>query len=317
MTHLARRARPSTILRLRIAGLTLSVRSNGSGRSLTPPPAYRPFLTRRGDDVALELVDRPVPRPGRPALLFSSRGAWRVYRWEGGLLYQFRSPACDPRLYKAVWIDTRRRRGRLYFPRPHGRGPRLALDHPLDELLFQHRLAQDGGVEVHALGLVVRGSGVILCGHSGAGKSTSALVWRRQRPGVSILNDDRVVLRLKGRGVRVFGTPWHGDLGVIEPGPAPLAAVFFLRQARTTRVSRLAPAEAAARLFAHSFFPPWEAETVQRTLDACSAVTAGVPCYLLRFRPDLSAVEAVERELAALGRGPGGRRSGPAALASS
>ena len=294
-----RRSRARSVLRLRVAGLTLALRGRSSARIGAVPASHRPFLAGRGADLDLELVDAPVPRPPRSALLFSSRGPWRVYRLDGGLLYQFRSPACDPQLYKAVAIDPRRRRGRLLFPRPRRRGPRFPLDHPLDELLFQHRLAQEGALEIHGCGLIVGGRGVVLCGHSGAGKSTTARLWRRIRPDVPILNDDRLVVRPSGRRFRVWGTPWHGDVPCASPASAPLAAIFFLRHARRTRVSPLAPGEAAGRLLAHSFFPPWEAETVDRALETCASVATSVPCRVLRFSPDASAIDAVEEALRA------------------
>ena len=280
-------------LRLRVAKLVLAVRRDARAGCLAPPATYQPFLARRGADILLDLADEPVPRPPRSALLFSSGGLWRVYRFDDGLLYQFHSPACDPSDYKAVSIDAARRRGRLYFPRPRGRGPRLALDHPLDELLFQHRLAQDGDIEVHACGLVVAGKALLFCGQSGAGKSTTARLWRRQRPRSLILNDDRIVVRQTLGTWRAWGTPWHGDAGCVSAASRPLGALFFLQQARQTSVARLAPAEAGGRLFALTFYPPWEGESVARALDTCAKIATQVPSYLLRFRPDASAVDAV------------------------
>jgi hypothetical protein len=55
----------------------------------------------------------------------------------------------------------------------------------------------------------------------------------------------------------------------------------------------MAPAVAAAELFARSFPPPWEAAGTARVLDLCARTAAAVPCARLRFRPDSSAVAAV------------------------
>jgi len=218
-----------------------------------------------------------VPRPPRSALLFSSGGLWRVYRFDDGLLYQFHSPACDPSDYKAVSIDAARRRGRLYFPRPRGRGPRLALDHPLDELLFQHRLAQDGDIEVHACGLVVAGKALLFCGQSGAGKVHNGAPVAS--PAAAQPDPER--RQDRGRQMlgawRAWGTPWHGDAGCVSAASRPLGALFFLQQARQTSVARLAPAEAGGRLFALTFYPPWEGESVARALDTCAKIATQVP----------------------------------------
>ena len=152
---------------------------------------------------------------------------------------------------------------------------------------------------MHACGVVWRGRAILFCGQSGAGKSTTARLWRRHEKRARLLSDDRLILRPRRRSVRVFGTPWHGDGGFASPGSAPLAALFFLRHGRTTRISPLSRGEAASRLFTRSFPPPWDREGVARTLDACADAAALVPAFELAFRPDRSAVAAVREAIQA------------------
>jgi hypothetical protein len=304
---------PRRTLRLRVGGLVLAVQSPRVSAALEPPPELGPFLSRRGGDIRLSLTDETPPRPDGECL-FDSGGVWRVHRHGKGLLYDFRIPGRRPPVYKAVAVDSRLREGRLYFPGPNRPaagglgpghsdptvssaglegGPRFALDYPLDELLFQHRLAREGAVEVHACGLVWRDRAVVLCGQSGAGKSTTARLWRRHTRGTQVLSDDRMVLRPSGRGVRAWGTPWHGDGGFASPESRPLGALFFLRHGRQSTARPLGPADAAARLLARSFPPPWDARAMARALETCAAVTASVPAWELAFRPDRTAIDAV------------------------
>jgi hypothetical protein len=286
-------------LRLRVGGVTLHVAAPRPTRFLDPPPAYRPFLTTRGGDIRLELVLAVPPRPSGE-MLFDSDGVWRVHRHEKGLLYSFRSPLLGPEPYKAVQIDAALARGRLFFPRPAlGRRPRFAPDYPLDELLFQHRLARDGALQVHACGLVAAGRVALFCGVSGAGKSTTARLWRRLRPSARILSDDRIVLRRSAGRLRAFGTPWHGDGGFARNERAALGALFFLKQSHTTAARGLKAPEAAALLLARSFIPPWDARAVGRALRFSASVAQAVPCFELEFRPDATAVELAGRLLAA------------------
>jgi hypothetical protein len=287
-----------------VGGLVLAVEAERPTPALDPPPALLPFLVPRGGDVRLRYTEEPPPLPGRTETLFDSHGVWSVERARDGLLYSFRIRNRTPPLYKVVSIDEGLREGRLHFD-PSPRGPRFALDYPLDELLFQHRLAREGAVEVHGCGVVWKGRALVFCGRSGAGKSTTARLWRRHARGTRLLSDDRVVLRPGRRGVRAFGTPWHGDGGFSSPASAPLAALFFLRRGRKTRLAPLPRAEAAARLFARGFPPPWDVEGVEGALDACADAAEAVPGYDLAFRPDRSAVKAV---LAARGRPEGLRR---------
>jgi len=287
---------PRRTLRLRVGGLVLLVEAESPTAALDPPESLRPFLTTRGGDIRLRYRERrPEPGPSGERL-FDSGGVWRVERAGKRLVYSFRIHNRRPALYKLVSIDPALRRGTLDFDGAPG-GPRYALDYPLDELLFQHRLARDGAIEVHGCGVVWRGQALAFCGQSGAGKSTTARLWRRHAKGARLLSDDRLILRPGRRSVRVFGTPWHGDGGFASPASAPLGALFFLRHGKQTRLAPLSSGEAAARLFTRSFPPPWDAEGVARALDACADAAALAPAFELAFRPDRSAVEAV-RELA-------------------
>jgi hypothetical protein len=283
---------PRRSLRLRVAGLVLAVEASRPTAALDPPAAVRPFLAARGGDIRLRYTEEPPPPRGRTETLFESGGVWRVERTSDGLLYGFRIANRRPPLYKVVSIDEGLREGRLHFD-PSPRGPHYALDYPLDELLFQHRLAREGALEVHGCGVVWEGRALVFCGRSGAGKSTTARLWRRHARGARMLSDDRVVLRPRRRGVRVFGTPWHGDGGFAAAASAPLGALFFLRHGQRNRVRALSPAEAAARLFARGFPPAWDPEGVGRALGACADAAAAAPAFELAFRPDRTAVRAV------------------------
>ena len=291
---------PRRSLRLRVGGLVLAVEADRPTKSLDPPAALVPFLVARGGDLRLRYTEEPPPLPGRSETLFDSGGVWRVERVKDGLLYSFRIRNRRPPLYKVVSIDEGLRAGRLHFD-PSPRGPRFALDYPLDELLFQHRLAREGAVEVHGCAVGWQGRALLFCGRSGAGKSTTARLWKRHAPGAHLLSDDRVVLRPAGHGVRAHGTPWHGAGGFASPASALLGAVFFLRHGQRTRLVPLGTAQGAARLFARSFPPPWDTEGLEGALDACADAAAAVPSFDLFFRPDRTAVEQVKGALGGIG----------------
>jgi hypothetical protein len=290
------------VTRFKVAGITLSLRTARPTPAAQLPPALRPFRCTRGNDIRLILSTDPIPQPRAQDLLFDSGAVWRVYRWRRGLLYTFSTPALDPPIYKALVIDRGFRRGTLYYPRPvEGGRVGSVLDFPLDELLFQHRLARTGGLELHACGIVLQGKAVLFCGKSGAGKTTTARLWQAERPEATILSDDRVIVRTHRGRLWAWGTPWHGAGGLASPAARPLGAVFFLRHGARTTVRRLETPTGAAQLFARTFPPPWDRRSVKATLATCGRLAADAPCFVLRFRPDVSAVRAV---IGTLGRAP-------------
>ena len=92
-----------------------------------------------------------------------------------------------------------------------------------------HLLARGHGVEVHGGGVVMPdGRGWLFVGVSGAGKTTLSRMWCAE-PDVRVLSDERIILREEGGEIWMYGTPWHGDGHIAEPGRARLDRVFFLR----------------------------------------------------------------------------------------
>ncbi|MBN2371469.1 MAG: hypothetical protein JXO72_13385, partial [Vicinamibacteria bacterium] len=265
-------ARPSDRgFRLRVGGIVLVVRSGRAGPALRVPAIHAPFLTARGGTIRLNAVDAPVPDPSRRDLVFESGGPWRVFVFEGGLLYQCRSAANAPRLFQGFAVDATFSHGTLYAPQGP-MAPRFTLSYPLDELLFAHRLARDGHALLHACGVVAGRSAFLLCGRSGAGKSTSARLWSRSRLRARVLSDDRIVIRRGARGPRIFGTPWQGEARFSLAASRPLTAVFFLRHAGKTRAIPISASDAAGRLYARSFPPVWDSQGVGGVIECCNEI---------------------------------------------
>ncbi|HET6898216.1 MAG TPA: hypothetical protein VFK70_07705 [Vicinamibacteria bacterium] len=278
---------------MRVGDVTLRLHSRDSS-PLARPAELRPFrATRGGVDIDVEVVTAALPLPATEPL-FVSGGLWTAYRHGRRLLYVIREPVRGRAPLSALVIDEGRRKGKLFL----APGAPFALHYPLDELLFQHHLARHGGMEVHACGVAEGGAALLFCGVSGAGKTTTARLWRRHRRGAEILSDDRMIVRRRGGRLWAFGTPWHGSGRYASARGLPLGGLFFLARGQEPSVTAMAPVPAAAELFARSFPPPWEAKGSARVLALCARVAAEVPCARLRFRPDASAVRAVLAALA-------------------
>ncbi len=283
--------------RLKVGPTVLAAFANAPS-SIAWPKRFEPFLSSTGGDLAVRVRREPIPPLGER--LFESEGVWRAYRQaDDRLLLTFR---VGRTIYKAALLDREVAQAEIYFPRPvrGAVGPRSALQFPLDEMLFQHRWAKEGLLEIHSCGVLDRGGVLLFAGHSGAGKSTLAKIWHAQAPASTILSDDRVLLdpRAPG-GIPAFGTPWHGTGRFGSRSRGRLRALFFLEQAAITETIPLHPAEAAARLFTRSFPPIWDREATERVVNACGDVAERVPAFLLRFRKDSGALDAARRAAAA------------------
>ena len=286
------------LTRLRVGGVTLAVQSQRRSPVIEPTAIERAFVARSGADIVLALEERPVPEGAPERLVFDSGGPWRVHARGRHYLYSVHESGPSAPAERGVEIDRRWRQGVL-FASPSTRAHHLgsALSYPLGELLFSHHIAASGGLVLHACGVAIGGKGVLFCGPSGAGKTTMAQLWRKHHRDALILSDDRVVVRSDRGALWVYGTPWHGTGGFASPRGAPISAIFFLQHAARTVIRSLDLPTSTAQLFARTFPPLWDRRAVQTALGTCTLVAQNVPCHLLQFCPDLSAVKAVLNQI--------------------
>lgn len=280
-----------------IGGITFGLAAEGSLR-LALDPELHPFsLVPTHCDVNLQVswadsLEVPTSTP-----LFHSGGLWSLYAEPSGYRFSFLSPLLGATPYKEAWLDVEFLTGRVLLSRRYfdTDAPVYPLEYPLDELLMIHRLSRGEGVEVHAVGISDEiGRGHLFLGHSGAGKSTTARLWLN-RPGVRIFSDDRIILRPRDGRIFMYGTPWHGDAGIAAPASAPLSTIYLLDHGKTNERLRLSPGCAAAELFARTFVTHHSEEGIHFALQFLERVTREIPCFIFRFVPDESAVEAICR----------------------
>ena len=153
----------------------------------------------------------------------------------------------------------------------------------------QQPLALRRGALLHSCGVMCENQGWLFVGMSGAGKSTIAKIW--QAAGGKILGDDRIVLRRKSGLLRIFGTPWPGELGIASPDSAPLKNLFFLEKSSRNYIRPLRPLEVVARLVACSFLPLYNKEGMEAILDFFSQATRDISCHELGFIPEPGVID--------------------------
>lgn len=295
----ADRTRP---LVLEVARIGLEVRAADPAIRLVAEPAHVPFLAEASvEDCARVLLGPASGRAARQSgrTLFETGSVWRLEEVGDQRLLTFRSPIFGREPYLAVEFDREYTRG-------EGEtlvgGPILNQNelhpfvYPFDEVVFLARLSRGRGVLVHACGLVIGGRGLLFLGTSGAGKSTTARLWK-ERGGVTILSDDRIVIRSEGGGYRIYGTPWHGEDGWETPSSARLDAVFILDQAPRNRIQEMSPSAAVAQMMVRAFPAMWDQQGLEFAVRFLADLTGRVPVRKLQFLPDRTAVDCVLESL--------------------
>lgn len=231
---------------------------------------------------------------------FESGGNWELYQKNGTNLFYLTSPVFSSIPYAVARIEKDFKRGEvsLHYPYFYKQFPIYPLEYPLDELLFIHFLASGRGAEIHACGVMdSQGQGHLFVGQSGAGKTTMARLWESET-GITILSDDRIVLRQMGGRFWMYGTPWHGEGGFASPARAPLTRVYFLRHGRENNglpeALPLMGAEVVARMMAAGFVPFYNPRALDFTLGFFEQAVKAVPSYELTFVPDERVVDFIQ-----------------------
>lgn len=151
-----------------------------------------------------------------------------------------------------------------------------------------------GRMLMHGSALSHKGRAVIFTAPSGTGKSTHSRYWREAFGGdVTMIDDDKPILRFDGNGVFACGTPWNGKHRLGSNGSARLHAIAKLERGEPN-VEPLPPGE-AFELMLDQGYRPQSAEAMRLTFELIEELIARVPFY--RVTADMSARAAlVSRE---------------------
>ena len=282
-------------LKLNLGGIVFSLESNG-GPDLTVSPDCKAFLTSEGEpDVVLRASFGVLPAVALEEEVFHTDGLWSLYRSQGKLVFHFWSRDLESTPHKLAVIEPDFGAGDIYtrIRESEQEGCFNPLNYPLDELLVLSVLSRDRGMVVHACAVDYRGQGWLFLGTSGAGKTTLANLWREES-GVTLLSDDRVIIRDMGDSYRIYGTPWHGTAGIALPQSVPLSRIFFLAHDHENRLTPVQHADAASRILVRCFPTFWDAEGMNYTLGLCERLSARIPSHELGFVPDKRVIEMLK-----------------------
>ena len=152
------------------------------------------------------------------------------------------------------------------------------------------------GLLIHSSGIILNGEGIIFPGMSGAGKTTLAKLWQA-RGGITVLSDDRVIVRREEEGYFIYGTPWPGEGGMVSCQKAPLRKIIFLSKAKDNKLIPLGRKESLNQLITQCFPAIWDREGIDFSLKFCGELVMDIPCFCFGFVPDRSATDFIESKV--------------------
>lgn len=264
-------------------------------------PAYDGFVGRDAQEtfsamllmpISIRYEARAVPEK---APLYEASTTWAI--WEEGNDLIICSAFWN---LPSAWMYCRLSRdfssAELFLdPDREGDEPLLFKDplrYPMNQILSWGMLARCGGFVLHSAVAVKDGVGWVFSARSGGGKSTLSELCHQA--GWKILNDDRVMVFQREGQWRVAGTPWHGTGRFAEAAEVPLGGLFFVEKAEQNEMVPLTDREVRLRLLDVAGIPWFSDEWSQPVLDAVDQFSSESVFQRLRFRKDVSAVEAVE-----------------------
>lgn len=142
-------------------------------------------------------------------------------------------------------------------------------------------LEQYDGFFLHCSCLMIDGMAVVFTAPSGTGKSTHARMWReRFKDRVTMINDDKPLVRRKGGDFYIYGTPWNGKHGLSNNISAPIRAVYFLQQGDENRCESVDAVTALTLLLRQTVIPA-DRSDLSALLDMLSELIERTPMFTL------------------------------------
>jgi hypothetical protein len=144
-------------------------------------------------------------------------------------------------------------------------------------------------VLVHASGVLENGTGRLFTAVSGTGKSTMAGIWKNK--GATVINDDRLWLRMVDGKWCIFNTPM--PYYAQKPLMAPLNEIFLIRQSPEDEITILSGINAAMRFMANGIQHFYDKEMTGRHLDRILDIASRTPIYDCGFKPTSEIVREI------------------------
>ncbi|MBM3253200.1 MAG: hypothetical protein FJZ16_02980 [Candidatus Omnitrophica bacterium] len=272
-------------LRFVIGNICISVKTKHPGIRKQLERCYKNFISRREPEICIDIEYRDcIKKPNFKSLLFQTRN-WELGRENGALSLYF-----PPRenLSSRARFNAKLNRVKLYTQNFFFDQILLSLfPVPLSLILPKYQ-----SLMLHACGILNNKKGYLFIAQSGGGKSTIAKF--ADKKGLTVLNDEIIIIHKGKNQFRMFGSPWHGEFPRISNKNCALKEIFFLEKAKDNYLLLLQPKESIIKLMQHTFYLPVNPQARKKVFELCFSMVNNLACYRLGFKPDESIVRFLD-----------------------
>ena len=137
------------------------------------------------------------------------------------------------------------------------------------------------GFFFHSSSLILDGKGYVFTAPSGTGKSTHTALWRKHFGSrVTMINDDKPLIRQNGEDFFIYGTPWMGKSNIGNNVKSTVNAVFILKRGEQNSAKRVKVSEVFKEIL-EATVVPMDKTLMSTLLTLLDKFFTNVPVYLL------------------------------------
>ena len=166
----------------------------------------------------------------------------------------------------------------------------------LTSILFSSMMATKGIISLHASAISYNNDAILFSASSGTGKSTHAMLWKKYKDNVLIVNDDKALIRSQNNVFEFVGCPWSGKTPQTENIIVPLKAICFISQGKENKVRSLSNQEKLLFVL-QNVFRPLDEKIINNVLSTISILIEKIPMYHLECDISQTAVETIYNKI--------------------
>ncbi|MBQ1376499.1 MAG: hypothetical protein IIY77_00880 [Lachnospiraceae bacterium] len=144
------------------------------------------------------------------------------------------------------------------------------------------RLPEYDTILFHGSVIAMDNEGYLFTAKSGTGKSTHTALWRQVfRDRVIMINDDKPLIRISDREVRVYGTPWDGKHHLSTNTSVRLKAICLLERGQENHIEPVDPFRLYPMLL-QQLFRPDDETAMKKVLELLDRLMGQISFYRLK-----------------------------------